>query len=69
MEATHKISVVFFPTKLELELTWEDIETGQRVGITTKVPDLETGEKIAKIVPPCVYHPAITRKELSNDQA
>jgi len=63
LEATHKISAVFFPLKLELELTWEDIETGQRVGLTTKVPDLVTGEKITKVVPPCVYHPAIIEKE------
>lgn len=58
--ATHKISAVFYPHDGILELTWEDIETGEKAALTTNVP-AETGRQIAKVVPTCVYHKAITK--------
>ena len=63
MEATHKISVVFFPKTLELELTWEDIETGENAKLTTKVSDMKIGIAISNVVPPCVYCFAVVKKE------
>jgi len=55
--ATHKISACYYPGNGRLELTWEDIETRDTVYFATEV-DKKTGEKIAKVVPCYVYHPA-----------
>lgn len=58
MKPTHKISAVYFPGMGEVEATWEDIETGETAAVTFKVNE-ETGNKIAKVVPPCVYSEAV----------
>ncbi len=57
-EATHKISAVYFPGREEVELSFENIETGRSISLITKVSP-ETGKRIAEIVPPCVYHSAV----------
>lgn len=62
MEATHKITACYFPKVGEIELTWEDLETGEVATLTTKV-DKKTGEQISKVVMACVYHGAILGKE------
>jgi len=62
MEATHKISAVYFPGTREVELSWEEIETGKTISITAKITH-EHGCKIAEIIPPCVYSGAILKGE------
>jgi|GEM_PF-5064911 len=54
---THKISACYFPGKGEVELTWENLETGERAELTTKVSK-GIGERISKTVMACVYHEA-----------
>lgn len=58
-EATHRISACYFPAKQELDLTWEDIETGERAGLTVPNVVPKVGLQIAKTVPPCVYGAAV----------
>lgn len=60
-EATHEITSCYFPRTGEVELTWKNLETGKSVFLTTRV-DSKTGNKIAEVVPACVYHPAIVRE-------
>jgi len=61
MEATHKISACYFPARDEVDLTWEDIETGNIAQLTTKVPE-EVGGAITSTVMPCVYIEAVTKE-------
>ena len=58
MEATHKISAVYVPGTGEVDLTWEDLTTGEGARLTARVDDA-TGEQIAKTVMPCVYSGAV----------
>jgi len=53
-KATHKITACYFPGLGELELTWQDIETDERAGITVKGVEPEAGKQVAKTVMPCV---------------
>ena len=62
MKATHKISAVYFPKVSEIELTWEDIKTGESAWLVAKITPKE-GNQIAKIVPPCVYSGAIVNNK------
>jgi hypothetical protein len=61
MKAEFEISVVYFPAKHELELTWRDLETNKYAGITVKVTK-QQGESVSDVVPPCVYVKAVTKK-------
>lgn len=60
MKPTHKISACYFSKIGEIELTWEDLETGEVATLTTKV-DEATGKQISKIVPSCIYLNAIIK--------
>ncbi len=61
MEATHEITACYFPNTGEVELTWEDIETHEKVEIIAKV-NKKTGEQISRVVMPCVYHGAVIKR-------
>jgi hypothetical protein len=67
-EATHKISAVYFPGSGEVELTWEDIETGEVAALTVGVSP-EQGETIARVVVPCGYSDAIMTDMVTKDVA
>jgi len=58
MQATHKISAVYFPSSGEVELTIEDIDTGELVYFTAPVNE-KIGKAISKVVPACVYVGAV----------
>lgn len=60
MEATHKISAVYYPKSGEMDLTWEDTETGKAAYLTVKV-STEEGERVSDVVGPCVYFGATQR--------
>lgn len=61
LDATHKVSAVYYPKTKEVNATWEDIATGKSVDVTFRVtPD--KGSDIAKIMMPCVYQKAICTK-------
>ena len=60
-QATHKISAVYYPFDNTVELTGENIETGEVATLTTTV-DAATGEKIAEVVTPCGYNYATNRE-------
>jgi hypothetical protein len=62
VEATHKITACYFPKTKEVELTWEDLESGEIASLTTKV-DNKTGNQISKVVMACVYHYAIVKEK------
>lgn len=62
MEAQYKISAVYFPHPSELELTWEDIQTGEHASLCVKVTK-EQGEAVSKVVPPCSYIPACVNEK------
>jgi len=62
MDITHKITAVYFPHKGEVEATWEDIASGKKCGATFSVTP-EVGERIAKIVMPCVEQEAMVKKK------
>ena len=53
IEATHEITAVTFKDGLA-EFSWMDRETGEYVSVSCQV-DEETGAKLARIVPACVY--------------
>lgn len=53
----YNISASYFPAKMEVELTWECIETGKTAWLTAKVTQ-EDGERISEVLCPCVYHKA-----------
>ncbi len=59
MEATHKISAVYWPKLGEISLTWENLNRGQFAHLDTNVTSDE-GEAIASVVMPCVYQGATT---------
>ena len=59
MEATHKISAVYFNDGL-FEATWEDIQTHE-VAVLSCYVSKEVGEKIASVVPACVYIKAASK--------
>lgn len=61
-KAEYNISACYFPKCSELELTWENIETGERADISVKVTK-EQGEMVSNIVPPCVYFTALSTTE------
>jgi hypothetical protein len=56
-EASHRISVCYFPGTGEVELTWEDISTGKQAALTTTVSEVE-GVQLSECVSACVYHDA-----------
>jgi len=58
--ATHYITAVYYPKINEIELTWEDIETGKRAALVTKVSP-EKGNQIAEVIYPCVNQPAAVK--------
>lgn len=62
MEATHKISAVFYERSQNLEVTWENLEDGTTASLLTFVP-IELGQKISRVVMPCVYSGAISRPQ------
>lgn len=62
-EATHIITGVYFPGLGEVELTWEDLLTGEKAFLTTTVTP-EEGIQIAKAIPPCVYSGATVQDRL-----
>ena len=49
MEATHKISAVYYPKKKEVELTWEEFETHKTAYLTTTA-DEDKGREILQAV-------------------
>ena len=53
-KATHTISAVHFTEAGEVDLTWENIETGETASLTAKV-DAADGHEIAKVVPPLIF--------------
>jgi len=63
-EATHKISAVYYPRLNEVELTWENISTGDHAGLTAKVTPKDGGA-IAHTVAPCVYQGAVVTDYLT----
>ena len=63
MNVTHKISAVYYPKLGEIELTWEEIATGDSVFLTTKISNTK-GKEIAQVVSPCVYHTATIKADL-----
>lgn len=65
-KATLEVTACYFPKKGEVELTWEDIETGKKAWLTTKVTP-EEGNRISNVVMACVYHGAITKEVNHND--
>ena len=56
-KATYKISATYFPHLGEVELTWENLDTGEECSLTKHVTEAE-GKRLAKVVPCCVYHGA-----------
>lgn len=60
MKATHNISAVYFPKDSIIELTWEEVTTGNTATLTTYA-DKSVGTAIAEVVSPCVYHQAAVK--------
>lgn len=67
--ATHLISAVTYESG-EADLTWEDLETGARCGVTVRLTE-EQCRQLAAVVPSCVYVRAINSIEdaLGEDRA
>ncbi len=63
IEATHKISAVYYPGDSFIDLTWEDIETGEMAFLSVQV-NRDKGEAICRVVSPCVYHGAVSENEI-----
>lgn len=59
-EATHKISAVYYPKTGQTELTFEDLDTMEVAAFTVHLSK-SVGEKLAEVVPPCVYSKAKLR--------
>lgn len=64
LEDSYKISVCYFPSKQEVEATWENTE-GDAVMVTFPV-DAEIGDRLAEIVPCGAYHKAIALQEVDS---
>lgn len=61
IEATHEITACYFPKKGEAELSFKDLDSGEKVEFTVKL-DKETGMRLSEIVWPCVYSGAVVGK-------
>lgn len=61
MDTTHKITLVFYPNRKEVEATWENIATNKKAGAIFPVT-LEQGNKISLVVMPCVEQDAVLYK-------
>ena len=62
MEATLKVSAVYYNDGL-LELSWEDIETGETAWLELMNVDEKKGREITSVVLPCVYHGALVSQD------
>ena len=60
-QRTHEISAVYCPNSQELELTWEDCQSGKKEHLLVVVPG-DKGEAIADIVPLWVSSPAVIKE-------
>jgi len=66
LKATHRISACYYPQKNECEFSWENLETGEACFLLVGNVTEEFGDRIAEVVPCCIYHYA-TFKSLEDN--
>jgi len=67
MKATHEVSVHYFPSVEEAELTWKRLEDGEEVSVTVPFPEGK-GAQLVEVIEPCVYHPAVVGTAVSSER-
>jgi len=51
---THIISACYYPGRKKADLTYENIETGKKIGFEIDISE-ENGDMLAEVVPACIY--------------